>query len=51
MKNENDEFKQYSLSSLRNARNALTRELNEHGRYIDLTTDPIRWKGHCEKLP
>ena len=30
----------YSLASLSNARNTLTRELHEHGRLIDLTSDP-----------
>ena len=33
------EYEHYSLTSLRNLRNALTRELVKHGRNIDLTTD------------
>ena len=30
----------YSIASLRNLRNGLSRELQNHGRMIDLTTDP-----------
>ena len=33
-------FKMYTLEGLRNARNALSRELQDHGQNIDLTTDP-----------
>ena len=30
----------YTIASLRNLRNGLSRYLNEHGKNIDLTTDP-----------
>ena len=41
-KNEHGEFQHYSLTSLRNLHNALTRELVKHNRNIDLTTDPAQ---------
>ena len=56
VKDEKGEFLPYTITSLRNLRNALTRELNIHGRYIDLTNDPkfknsqMAFKDACKEL-
>ena len=53
---EQGEFIPYTVTSLRNMRNALTRELNNHGRFVDLTTDPhfkqsqTAFKDACKEL-
>ena len=39
-KDQNGEFKHYSLTSLQGLRNALTHELVKHNRNIHLTNDP-----------
>ena len=56
VKDDKGEFLPYTITSLRNLRNALTRELNIHGRYIDLPNDPkyknsqMAFKDACKEL-
>ena len=56
VKDNEGNYIHYTITSLRNLRNALTRELNTHGRYIDLTTDPkfkqsqMAFKDACKEL-
>ena len=56
MTDEKGEQIPYSVTSMRNMRNALTRELNIHGKFIDLTTDPMfkqsqmAFKDACKEL-
>ena len=55
-KKNDGEFEQYSITSLRNLRNALTRELVKHNRNIDLTNYPpykksqAAFKDACKEL-
>ena len=56
VKDDNGEFMPYTITSLRNLRNTLTRELYIQGRYIDLTNDPkhknsqMAFKDACKEL-